>query len=433
MQSAVIFGLFLWVCAAMPAQASALNATEQALVKAVAEREPAARQLLETLVNINSGTGNHAGIKRVADQLVPPLETLGFTVAWQAGGAFGRAGHLLASRGERGPKVLLIGHLDTVFATDSTFQRYEVIDERYVKGPGITDMKGGNLVMLMALQALHDTRQLDQLQIKIVLTGDEEDRGEPMDLATQALREAGVWADVALGFEDGDGDPSTAVVARRSSANWRLSVAAKPAHSSQIFRDDMGYGAVFEMARVLDEFRAALAGEPLLTFNPGVVVAGTDAELAQGGRGGAFGKSNVIARTALVEGDLRAISPAQQAKAWASMVQIAARSLPHSQSTFSYEDRYPAMAPSPGNHALLARYSQASEDLGHGSVQAVDPRRAGAADISFVADDVLQALDGLGLMGSGGHTDGEVADMQTFKSQAERAAVLLYRLAQTEI
>ncbi|MBB3168910.1 M20/M25/M40 family metallo-hydrolase [Simiduia aestuariiviva] len=422
----LILGLVLLGAAA---QAAPLTEVEQVLTQAVAAREPAGRQLLETLVNINSGTRNHAGVKAVGDQLAPAFEALGFSVAWVDGRAFKRAGHLVARFGTRGPKLLLIGHLDTVFAADSKFQRYQVIDERYVKGPGITDMKGGNVVMLLALQALHDAGLLDQLQVQVVLTGDEEDRGDPLLLATEPLRQAGRWADIALGFEDGDGDPATAVVARRSSANWRLEVTGQPAHSSQIFREDIGFGAVYEMARVLAGFREALKGEQLLTFNPGVVVAGTDVQLSDDNRGSAFGKTNVIARKAIVEGDLRALTPEQQARAWSVMQRVADASLAHTTSRFTYADRYPAMAPTAGNTSLLAMYSQASEDLGYGPVRAVDPRRAGAADISFVAGDVAQALDGLGLMGTGGHTDNEVADMHTLTSQARRAALLMYRLS----
>lgn len=392
-----------------------------------------ARDVLENIVNINSGTHNLAGVKAVADRLAPEFTALGFSVDWVEGKAFDRAGHLVARYGDRGPKILLIGHLDTVFAIDSNFKRYQALDDRYVKGPGITDMKGGDVVMLLALRALKEAGVLDRLQIRAVLTGDEESRGEPMNLSTKVLLDAGDWADIALGFEDGDGDPKTAVVARRSAASWRLETQGKPAHSSQIFRDDMGYGAIFEMARVLNAFREQLSDEALLTFNPGVIVAGTDVGLTEENRGTAFGKSNVIARSAIVEGDLRAISAAQQQAAWRNMARIAAQSLAHTQSRFSYEDRYPPMAPTEGNLRLLALYNQASQDLGYGAVVAVDPRRAGAADISFVADRVDMALDGLGLMGSGGHTDSETADMTTLPSQAARAALLMYRLTEPSV
>ncbi|MDN3640543.1 M20/M25/M40 family metallo-hydrolase [Simiduia curdlanivorans] len=421
------FFLLLFSCASCAVDA------EQDVVRQIATSVAADKaygiQLLERAVNINSGTDNLAGVKAVADVFAPEFEALGFQVTWLDGSGFNRAGHLVAEYGKVGPKILLIGHLDTVFAQDSEFQRFQVVDERYVRGPGITDMKGGDVVMLLALKALKTAGLLDQLQIRVLLTGDEESRGTPMVLATQALVEAGDWADIALGFEDGDSNPETAVIARRSAANWRLSVQGRPAHSSQIFQPGMGDGAIFEMARVLNAFREALSGQALLTFNPGVVVAGTDIDLADDGRGKAFGKANVIAASAKVSGDLRAISAEQQQQAWAAMAKIAAASLPHTKTVFSYEDRYPPMAPTEGNKQLLALYSQASEDLGYGPVRAVDPRKAGAADISFVAGRVDMALDGLGLMGAGGHTDQETADMNTLVSQAARAALLMARLA----
>ena len=407
---------------------------KERILASVNANKMTATQLLEQAVNINSGTDNFAGVKAVGDLFAPEFEALGFKVSWLDGTAFNRAGHLFAEYGQVGPKLLLIGHIDTVFAQDGEFQRYQPIDARYVRGPGITDMKGGDVVMLLALQALKDAGVLERMQIRVLLTGDEESRGSPMHVATQALVEAGDWADVALGFEDGDSNPETAVIARRSSANWSLSVQGRPAHSSQIFQPEIGDGAIFELARVLNAFRETLAEQELLTFNPGALVAGTDIELNSDGRGLAFGKANVIARTALVSGDLRAISSQQQQAAWAAMAEIAKAGLPHTQSTFTYEDRYPPMAPTEGNKRLLSMYSQASQDLGYGPVRAVDPRKAGAADISFVADRVEMALDGLGLMGAGGHTSDETADMDTLTSQAARAALLMWRLAvQSEV
>ncbi|AFV00899.2 peptidase M20 [Simiduia agarivorans SA1 = DSM 21679] len=420
------------LCGCSLAVQAGLTAVERTLQASVDAIEPQYLALLERVVNINSGTHNHAGVKAVADEFVPAFEALGFTTQWHDGSAFNRAGHLLARRGKQGPKILLIGHLDTVFAPQDKFQRWQPLADGRVKGPGITDMKGGNVVMLMALHALQDAGVLDQLQIQVVLTGDEEARGEPIELAVAPLLAAGDWADVALGFEDGDSDPATAVIARRGSASWRLEVSGKPAHSSQVFREDVGFGAVYEMARVLNAFRTELSDQPLLTYNPGFVLAGTDVEETAASRGRAFGKANVIAATALVEGDLRAISPASQTAAWARMQAIASASLPHTKSVFTYQERYPPMAPTPGNEALLALYSQASEDLGHGVVVAVDPRRAGAADISFVAGRVAMALDGLGLMGEGGHTPDEIANMATLRSQSQRAALLMYRLSQRQ-
>jgi len=262
-----------------------------------------------------------------------------------------------------------------------------------------------------------------------VLTGDEEKTGKPLGAARQALVEAARGVDAAIGFEDGDGRPETAVIARRGSVTWTLEVTGVPAHSSQIFQPEVGAGAIYEAARILSAFHAELSPEPDLTFSPGVIVGGTDVELdTSHGRGHAAGKTNVIAQRAIVMGDLRALSPEQYERATARMQSIVGEHLPGSSATLVFAESYPPMAPSEGNRRLLALYDEVSRDLGYGEVTAVNPRNAGAADVSFVAGQVPMVLDGIGLMGSGGHTVEEIADLTTLPMQTARAAVLLHRL-----
>jgi len=404
---------------------------EHAIIKAVAAGLPLARQTLEQVVNINSGTMNFEGVHQVGDVFAAQLSTLGFQTDWVEGTDFGRAGHLVAKRGTKGPKILLIGHLDTVFAKTDSFQTFAPLPGDRVKGPGITDMKGGDVIIIAAMRALQDAGALDQVQIKIVMTGDEESSGKPLSRSKAALIDAAKWADIALGFEDGDGNIKTAVIARRGSVRWTLKVTGKAAHSSQIFTDDVGYGAILETARILNAFRQELPKMTNLTFNPGRIVGGTKADMDRASYSGtAFGKSNVVAQTALVSGGIRAASPEQLADAKARMQAIASNNLAHTSAVLSFADGYPPMAPTKANKKLLALYSSISEDLGYGPVQAVNPRKAGAADISFTAGYVDAALDGLGLMGTGGHTKDETADMSTFKQNIEKTALLIYRLSQ---
>ena len=422
-------------CALLAPSAAAVAAAptdkvETAIVQHVQRDHERSLALLKQTVDINSGTMNFAGVKRVGAIFEREFKELGFSTQWVDGSGFHRAGHLLASRGKRGPKVLLIGHMDTVFAEDSPFQTLQLSGARAGSGPGSTDMKGGVVIMIHALRALRDSGQLDRMSVRVVLMGDEEDRGEPMQLANQALLAAGDWADIALGFEDGDGDPKTAAVSRRGSSGWRLEVTGKPAHSSQIFQLEVGDGAIFEAARILDDFRQKLSKVPNLTFNPGVIVGGTDTALDfDSSRGTAFGKGNVIAQGVRVSGDVRAISPEQLAIAKKSMLEIVGAHLPHTDAKLVFDEGYPPMAPTEGNAKLLAIYDAASRDLGFGPVTAINPRNAGAADISFVADRVQMAIDGIGLMGAGGHTVEERADLGTLDSQTMRAAVTMYRLA----
>jgi len=407
-----------------------LDPVEQRIVAAVNAELPADVALLEKVININSGTMNFAGVRQVGEEFDKAFTELGFTAQWIDGEGFDRAGHLVASHGDKGVKVLMIGHLDTVFAPDSPFQRYEPLDGNRVRGPGITDMKGGDVIIVSALKALRSAGVLDELSIRVVLMGDEENRGEPHEIANAALIEAANWADVAIGFEDGDGNPETIVVSRRGSTSWQLKVSGTPAHSSQVFQPEVGYGAIYETARILDGFRTALSAEPNLTFNPGVIVGGTDTALDEDTSAGtAFSKENVVARSVLVNGDIRALSPQQLVDAKAKMQEIVAAHLNGTGATLEFSDSYPPLAPSEGNYRLLGMYDAVSQDLGFGPVAAVDPRKAGAADVSFTSGLVEMAIDGAGLMGWGGHTDDEIADMATLPQQTQRMAVLLYRLA----
>ena len=409
---------------------STLSSVERQLAAAVDARAAQALALLEDVVNINSGTQNLAGVASVGNRFRREFERLGFTTGWIDGAAFKRAGHLVAEHPGRGPHLLLIGHLDTVFDPDNPFQRFERLSPSSARGPGIIDMKGGDVVIVEALSALQAAGVLDRLHVSVILTGDEEDVGEPRDAARAALRSLAERADAALGFEDGSGDPTEAIVARRGFTGWELTVTARTSHSSQIFRDEVGAGAIFEASRVLAAFYEQLSREPLLTFNPGLIAGGTSVALESGGtRATLAGKTNVVAGRVEVTGDLRSISGEQLTAAKATMTRITSAALPGASSRLTFSDGYPPMAPRPGNTRLLELYDACSRALGTGPVHATDPRKAGAADISFAAAYTPMTIDGIGLMGTGDHTDRETADLVTLSTQSKRAAIFISRLA----
>lgn len=413
--------------------AAQLDSTEQAMVDFIDRTNAEAEAWLIESVNINSGTMNFAGVRAVAEQLMPLFADIGFDVRFEDGAAWGRAGHLVAEHhgdGD-GPKLLLIGHLDTVFEPDSPFQTFTRIDEDTATGPGIADMKGGNFIMLQALRALNEVDELEDMDITVVITGDEELSGDPLSLSKLALTEAAEYADIAIGFENGDGNPATANISRRGSSGWELNVTGTPAHSSQVFREDIGPGAIYETSRILMLFLQNLQQEENLTFNPGRIIGGTEiSHDAETSSGTAFGKNNVVAESALVTGDLRAVSLEQLERARAMMREIVSNSFPHTSAEITFSDGYPPLAPTDGNAELLEIYSGASQDLGLGEVVAVNPRLAGAADVSFTAGLVDKAIDGLGMSGSNGHTVDETGLMSALPNQSKRAALLMYRLMQ---
>jgi glutamate carboxypeptidase len=371
-------------------------------------------------------------VRAVADALVPEFERLGFEVRWvPLPASTGRSGHLVAERrGTRGKRLLFIGHLDTVFEPESPFQTFRR-DGNRGRGPGAADAKGGTVVMLMALEALHAEGALDNTSIVVVLTGDEEAPGQPLDVVRSVLRDAAARSDIALGFEPGsrEGGLDMGVVARRSSSSWRLEVKATSGHSSRVFQDELGAGAIYEAARILNTLYGEVRGEKYLTFNVGMILGGTDVayEPARAG-GSAEGKTNVIPGTVVATGDIRTISAEQLERTRERMREVVARSLPGTEASISFTEGYPSMFPTEANYALLARLDEVNQALGYGPVQPIDPGVRGAADISFVADLIEAGLDGLGPVGIDLHTVDEYIDLPSLATAAKRAAVLIHRL-----
>ncbi|MEO0575574.1 MAG: M20/M25/M40 family metallo-hydrolase [Pseudomonadota bacterium] len=414
-----------------------LNTDEQRIVQWVADHSDALVTQLREHVNINSGTMNHKGVQRVGAALAKDFADIGFTTRWvDMPASVNRAGHLFAQRsGNKGLKILAIGHLDTVFEQDDAFSSFTQ-DGNIARGPGVADMKSGNLIILYALKALHENNLLDGAQIQVAFTGDEESAGEPLAVARRDLITAGKWADVALGFEAGARDTNAdgvttieyATVARRSSSDWYLEVTGRQAHSSGIFSNRVGAGAVFETSRILNAFYTSLRGEPYLTFNPGTIVAGTDVDydVAQT-RGTAFGKTNVVSSRAIVHGGIRTISNEQLERARQTMRDIVSDNLPGTSATITFGDGYPAMAPTPANEQLRMMLASINMALGRDDMPPLDPSRRGAADISFVAPHAA-SLAGLGAYGSGGHSPREQLELDSIPVATQRAAILLYRL-----
>jgi glutamate carboxypeptidase len=434
--------LFAALCLlAAPAEA-VLSRPEQAMIARVDAEQARTLAMLETWVNQNSGSLNIPGVTKVGEMVRAELEPLGFAVEWIDMRATGRAGHLIARHPGKGPstgsgrgkKLLLIGHLDTVFEPDSPFQRWTRDGDKGT-GPGAEDDKGGLAVMVAALRAMQAAGTLKNADITIILTGDEEDSGNPIALARRDLIAAGKAADVALDFEGlaqeagPNGPLDMGSIARRSSGSWTLTVKARPAHSSGIFQEGVGFGAVYELARILDEFRRTLR-EDKLSYNVGLLGGGQTTVLDEGGiRLEATGKTNIIPAIAIARGDLRALTQDQIDRTQAKMRAIVARPLAGATATITFDtDGYPPMAPTAGNAALLDRLNAVNRDLGLPEMGALDPVKRGAGDISFVAADV-DGLVGLGAASDGAHTDRETVDIPSIFRQAKRAAILISRLA----
>jgi len=411
--------------------AADLNADEQRMVEWIDAHAEDAISLLAETVNIGSGTMNHEGIREVGRVMRRELDAIGLETQWiDMPPEVNRAGHLFARKDGHGRKFLLIGHLDTVFEADDAFQSFER-DGDMAKGPSVDDMKAGNVIIVYALKALKEIGALDDIPVIAAYTGDEENPGLPLSITRKDLIEAGQWADIALGFESAVtyDDTDWATVARRSSSSWTLEVTGKQAHSSSIFSDRVGAGAIFEASRILNAFYDEVRGDEFLTFNVGTIQGGTNVEYdQQQTRGSTFGKTNVVPRKVVVHGGMRTISQEQTERTRDKMRAIVANNLPQTSATITFFDRYPPMTPTTGNHKLADKLSGVNEALGRGPMPILDPLRRGAADVSFVAP-YADSLAGLGALGTGGHTPNESLDLTSLALGIKRAAILIYRLS----
>src|ERR1051325_8407869 len=295
-------------------QSPPLTRTEARIRDWIAAHREEQIGVLERLVNQQSGTLNVAGVRAAGAIFRAELDSLGFTTTWgDMPAGMRRGGHPVAERAARSPpgrrerspsaggkRLLLIGHFDTVFEGEG--QKFVRADS-IARGAGTSDMKGGDVILLYALKALAAAGQLDRMNVTVVITGDEEATGRPLEIARRDLITAAKRTDVALSFEGGSREYAS--ITRRGASGWLLKVKARQAHSAGVF-GGAGYGAIYEAARILTMFRDSIPREPGLTYNPGIIAGGAD--LVADTSGYAFqvsGKTNIIAPTAVVKGDLR--------------------------------------------------------------------------------------------------------------------------------
>ena len=415
--------ILLIVCFASIANAQKLSAEEQRIVNYVDAHAPEAVALLEKVVNIESATQNTAGVKQVGQVFMSEFQSIGLTARWiDMPAQMNRGGHLLAENPNangRGKRILLLGHIDTVLQGEHWRRQG---DKAF--GNGSSDMKGGDVVLLYALKALADVGALKDIQVIVMLTGDEEAAGRPVEISRGDMIAAAKRSDLALSFEAVRGNDAT--VGRRGSSSWMLEVSGNTGHSSQIFKERMGAGAILEAARILNKFYDQFHADKNFTFNPSLIVGGTEAALT-GTSGTANGKTNVVPQKVIVRGDLRFSNETEKEAARAKMRAIVAANLPRTSAKISFDDGIPAMAPSEGNYAILNQLSQVSQDLGFGKVGTVDPADRGAGDIAYVSN-LISGLDGLGADGAGAHAPGESVDLASMPTLTKRAAILIYRL-----
>ena len=302
-----------------------------------------------------------------------------------------------------------------------------MINDSSATGQGANDMKGGDVVVILALQALHEQGLLKDAAITAYFTGDEENAGYPRSVSRGDFIETAKQSQIALAFEGANGLNSVAT-ARRGASGWQLNVTAKTGHSSGVFTPNAGYGAIYEAARIINEFRLRLSSEKYLTFNPGVFIGGSDMQYdAAKATGTAIGKTNIISPSAVVNGDLRFLTEQQKIEARKTMQTVVNQNLTGTKATITFQDGIPSMAPTKGNEQVMEVISGVTKSMGLGPTTAGDPGSRGAGDISYVAS-FMDCIDGLGASGKGAHAPGETINLKEFPLLIKRAALTIYRL-----
>ena len=433
--------------------ASTLSKEEQKVMDYIDANMPRAIALLKESVDINSGTLNIEGVKKVGAIFAREFEKANFKTKWvPMPDSLRRAGHLVASIGfnaaenaavekktsskkktelaktNKGKKLFLIGHLDTVFEPDMPANPFTMLNDSTATGQGVTDMKGGDVVMIIALQALQAQGLLKDANIIAYLTGDEEHAGYPREVSRGDFIETAKQTEIALAFEGANGLNSVAT-ARRGASGWLLNVKAKTGHSSGVFTPYAGYGAIYEAARIVNEFRVQLSTEKYLTFNPGVFIGGSEMNYDETkATGTAIGKTNIISPAVTVTGDLRFLTEEQKINARKKMQTIVDNSLTGTKATIDFQDGIPSMAPTEGNNKVLEVISGVTQAMGVGPTSAGDPGSRGAGDISYIAA-YVDCIDGLGSSGRGAHAPGETINLKELPYLIKRAALTIYRLS----
>lgn len=432
--------LFLFAMViALSSTAQGLTKEEKQVMAWIDAHMPQAIELLKESVNINSGTLNIEGVKKVGALFAKEFEKAGFATEWVTmPDSIKRAGHLVASRRASaaatfskqkfGKRLFLIGHLDTVFEPDMPANPFTMLNDSTATGQGVNDMKGGDVVVIMALQALEQAGLLKNTDITAYFTGDEENAGYPREVTRGDFINRAKQADIALAFEGANGLNSVAT-GRRGASGWRLDVTGKIGHSSGVFTPGAGYGAIYEAARIINQFRETLSTEKYLTFNPGIIIGGSDIEYNEAtSKGAAIAKTNIISPAVTVTGDLRFLTEDQKDRARAKMREIVGQNLAQTSAKISFVDGIPSMAPTEGNKKVLSVINSISMDMGVGVTVAGDPGSRGAGDISYVAA-YVDCIDGLGASGRGAHAPGETIHLNQLPFLIKRAALTIYRLS----
>lgn len=389
------------------AGSAAVAAPRDARVWALAnQHRPEQLKLLETVVNIDSGTGDVAGGTRVREILAQELRNAGAQVTVVPAEAPGLAPNIVATLNGTGKgRILMIGHLDTVFEPGTAAKRPFRIDQDKAYGPGVSDEKGGVVEAITALKLLRETGFKDYKTITLLVESSEE-RGSP---GTRALIRRLVGdADVELNMEPGD-PPDLLTVWRKGSVTFHIDVTGRAAHAG--VAPQLGRNAALELIHQIEGSHWPTSGTGL-TSNLTIINAGS--------------RNNIIPEHASAQFNVRYRDKADVARVEEDFRKNALTTvIPDTKVAISADPAFPPLSETPAVDALADRaarfYASLGMTLGRGG-------NGGASESALAQDAGVPALDGLGPVGGGFHSDQEFLDLKSLTPRLYMLTELLMDL-----
>lgn len=383
--------------------------SHEAIVRAVASRAPAMLEFLEAVVNMDSPTEDKALADQVGDVFQAKAESIGLVTSRDAQPVFADnriCRHRAAGTTPR-PRVLMIGHFDTVYQAGTAARRPFRIEGERATGPGTLDMKGGLVVGLFALEALRAGLGAIPLDVTFILNGDEEIgslRSREVILA-EAERH-----DLALVLEPGRPGPAV-TIGRKGVGIFRLAVEGREAHAGA--EPEKGINSIVETAHKTLAIQALNDPAAGTTVTPGVVMGGT--------------KPYVVPGLTRLEVDCRVASPAEQHRIEQAMVAIAATgTVTGTRATLTGGFHRPPMQAGPATQPFIDRLLAVAGAVGFPLGTA---STGGASDGNLTAAAGLATIDGLGVHGGRAHSEEEFIAVASLEAKCRVLACFLAELA----
>ena len=361
------------------------------LLDRATQARPEVLKLLENLVNIDSGTGSEKGLDLVGAMVADEAKKLGMRVEFSSAAPAAGKNLVATLQGKGKAKILLMAHMDTVFADGTAATRPFRIQGERAYGPGVVDDKGGIVTALFAIKLLQQMKFTDFKQITLLVNTNEETFSKGTFPLIESLAKQ---HDVTLSMESGRAADGL-VVWRKGTADLLIDVKGKSSHAG--VAPEAGRNAAMEAAHQMLQMAKLGDSAKLTTVNFTVIKSGE--------------RANVIPNAATVRGDMRATDLGEFDRVEKEMARMAGTtSIPGTEVKSSLVRGMAPMPVTPRTEALAARAQAIYGELG---LKLTMEGSGGAADANFASGVGAAALDGFGIVGGAIHSEEEYAELNS--------------------